>query len=193
VIPQSAGTAFTKSQSQNANPPVLSLSMTGATATNSIEADSLLTGSSPTVHDSPMMSSTIPSSIMQQDSQTTVQNSRPKPVKKVVLSEPPSPTIPSKEVSAPLLIRDTLPDLIDVDVRVSGGTFEVRGQTLIWWYDVPAEGELAREYTLEVHRRDGVLKPPHKMRRGNVAARKEVEELSFCDQLCPQDGPCIMM
>ncbi|PPR02192.1 hypothetical protein CVT26_012133 [Gymnopilus dilepis] len=38
---------------------------------------------------------------------------------------------------APLLIRDTTPDLIDVEVKVSGGTYEVRGQGLVWWYDVP--------------------------------------------------------
>ncbi|KAF5318074.1 hypothetical protein D9619_012169 [Psilocybe cf. subviscida] len=193
VIPQSDGTAFTNSQPQNASPPVLSLSMTGATATGSIEADSLLTDSSPTVHDSPFMSSATPSGIIQKDSQATVQDPKPKPTKKVTLSEPPSPTVPSQDLSAPLLIRDTLPDLIDVDVRVSGGTFEIRGQTLFWWYDVPAEGELAREYTLEVHRREGVLKPPHKMRRGNAVSRQEEGEPGLCNQLCPENGPCIMM
>ena len=87
-------------------------------------------------------------------------------------------------MGAPLLIRDSTPDLVDVEVKISGGRFVVRGQTLFWWYDVPsAEGEPRKEYTLEVKRRGGVLKPRTK-------GRRMVEEGSgmWCEELCPEDG-----
>lgn len=110
-----------------------------------------------------------------------------------------STTPPSLVGTAPLLIRDCTPDLVDVEVKISGGRFVVRGQTLFWWYDVPsAEGEPRKEYTLEVKRRGGVLKRP---RNG----QRVVSEEGCCDgccggwcvgccggcceQLCPEDGP----
>lgn len=89
-------------------------------------------------------------------------------------------------VRAPLLIRDCTPDLVDVEVKVSGGRFVVRGQTLFWWYDVPTgECEPRREYTLEVKRRGGVLKPPIKGRR--VGSEEGCG--GWCEQLCSEDGP----
>jgi len=87
-------------------------------------------------------------------------------------------------MGAPLLIRDSTPDLVDVEVKISGGRFVVRGQTLFWWYDAPsAESEPRKEYTLEVKRRGGVLKPRTK-------GRKMEEEGSSvcCEELCPEDG-----
>lgn len=87
-------------------------------------------------------------------------------------------------MGAPLLIRDSTPDLVDVEVKISGGRFVVRGQTLFWWYDAPSsESEPRREYTLEVKRRGGILKPRTK-------GRKMVEEGSsvWCEELCPEDG-----
>ncbi|KAJ7198786.1 glycoside hydrolase family 5 protein [Mycena pura] len=48
-------------------------------------------------------------------------------------------------------------ELIDVEVSVSTGRWAVQGQTLFWWYDVPAIGEPEREYTLEIRRRGGVI------------------------------------
>ncbi|KAF8959759.1 glycoside hydrolase family 5 protein [Flammula alnicola] len=101
------------------------------------------------------------------------------------LSQPPSPT-PCAPISAPLLIRDSTPDLIDVEVKVSAGRFDVRGQTLFWWYDVPAEGEPPKEYVLEVKRRGGVLKPPAKGRRADTTAGN-----TWYEQLCPEEG-CVI-
>ncbi len=61
-------------------------------------------------------------------------------------SAPPSPADkgvtlpPARADPAPLLVRDDTPNLVDLQVSISGGRAEVRGQTLFWWYDVPAEG-----------------------------------------------------
>ncbi|KAK7438478.1 hypothetical protein VKT23_018093 [Stygiomarasmius scandens] len=75
-------------------------------------------------------------------------------------------------------------DLVDVEVQVSGGRWEIHGQMLKWWYDVPEAGEGEREYTIEIRRVGGVIK------------MKELEEQQTCQQwmekLCP-DGPCIVM
>jgi hypothetical protein len=74
-------------------------------------------------------------------------------------------------------------DLVDVDVRVSAGRWEVAGQVLKWWYDVPEEGESTREYTIEIKRRGGVVK---------TAAMRRLEERNICERVCDQVGCCIM-
>lgn len=73
-------------------------------------------------------------------------------------------------------------DLVDLDVKVSTGSWEVTGQVLKWWYDVPAEGDGRREYTIEITRRGGIIK--------TVAMRKM--EGNICERLCEQVGCCIM-
>jgi hypothetical protein len=95
------------------------------------------------------------------------------------------PNVLEPAMGAPLLIRDSTPDLVDVEVKISGGRFFVRGQTLFWWYDVPSEeGEPRKEYTLEVKRRGGVLKPRSKGRRMVADEGSGV----WCEELCPEDG-----
>jgi hypothetical protein len=75
-------------------------------------------------------------------------------------------------------------DLVDVDVKVSAGKWEVSGQVLKWWYDVPAEGEEKREYTIEITRRGGSVK---------TAAMKKMEERqNLCERMCDQAGCTIM-
>ncbi|KAF7368981.1 Glycoside hydrolase family 5 protein [Mycena venus] len=59
--------------------------------------------------------------------------------------------------SGTLLIGGNGKELLDVDVHVSGGRWRVEGQVLRWWYDVPAAGEPAREYTIEIRRRGGPI------------------------------------
>lgn len=51
-----------------------------------------------------------------------------------------------------------LGSLMDLDVKVSTGRWDVDGQVLKWWYDVPSEGEGDREYTIEIKRRNGKIK-----------------------------------
>jgi hypothetical protein len=45
---------------------------------------------------------------------------------------------------------------LDIDVKVSQGTFTTSGQTLIWKYDTPASGNAT--YTIEVKRKGGAIK-----------------------------------
>ncbi|KAF8061781.1 glycoside hydrolase family 5 protein [Lyophyllum atratum] len=84
------------------------------------------------------------------------------------------------------------PDQVDVAVKVSAGRWEVEGQMLRWWYEVPGEGEGRREYTIEVKRRLGVIKG---VPGGSVgAARREEEALgkSWCERMCDEQGCCVM-
>jgi Glycoside hydrolase family 5 C-terminal domain len=65
---------------------------------------------------------------------------------------------------------------IDVDVEVSSGRWEIDCQTLKWWYDIPADGEV--EYSITVSRTDGPI--------------KKAEELSenCCEKLCSSTQQC---
>ncbi|KAF8881269.1 hypothetical protein CPB84DRAFT_1751212 [Gymnopilus junonius] len=133
-----------------------------------------------------------------------------------------SPTPPTKTPlitpsPAPLLIKDSTPDLIDVEVKVSGGRYEVRGQGLVWWYDVPPKPQGTEEgygygygkgqeggkweYTIEVRRKGGVLPAPKSKPRPGAKGVKvkgkpeprQVEgarsERSWCEKICcPEDG-----
>ncbi|KAI5828833.1 glycoside hydrolase family 5 protein [Schizophyllum commune Tattone D] len=73
--------------------------------------------------------------------------------------------------------------LIDVDVVVSEGRWAVEGQTLRWWYDVPADGE--KELTIEVRRKGGPIK---------VKAMGEAQAAGWWWQaLCPlQESGCVI-
>ncbi|KAJ3515597.1 hypothetical protein NLJ89_g1669 [Agrocybe chaxingu] len=95
--------------------------------------------------------------------------------------------------------------LLDVEVKVSTGHVKIQGQRLLWWYEVPKPGEPAREYTLEVRRRGGVLPSPEKRRKERKerrAAERALEkgqgqgkggQQGWCEQLCPEDGGCVVM
>ena len=72
-------------------------------------------------------------------------------------------------------------DLVDLEVKVSAGKWEVTGQVLRWWYEVPVEG--TREYTIEIKRRGGVVR---------TAAMKKLEDRNICEKLCDEVGCCIM-
>ncbi|KAJ7653334.1 glycoside hydrolase family 5 protein [Mycena polygramma] len=68
----------------------------------------------------------------------------------------------STQVAAELDLRigaDKGKELVDVEVTVSAGRWEVEGQVLRWWYDVPSPGQPEREYTIELRRRGGVIAP----------------------------------
>ncbi|KAF8881304.1 hypothetical protein CPB84DRAFT_1828104 [Gymnopilus junonius] len=136
--------------------------------------------------------------------------------KNQVIANSPTKTPLITPSPAPLLIKDSTPDLIDVEVKVSGGRYEVRGQGLVWWYDVPPkpqgteegygygygkgqEGE-KWEYTIEVRRKGGVLPAPKSKPRPSAKGVKvkgkpelrQVEgarsERSWCEKICcPED------
>ncbi|PPQ78352.1 hypothetical protein CVT25_011635 [Psilocybe cyanescens] len=88
--------------------------------------------------------------------------------------------ITNNGVPAPLLISNTTADpLIDVEVSVSGGRYAVRGQSVLWWYDIPKEGEARREYVMEVKRRGGAMKrPPTKTKA--KARKKNAQGAAGC-------------
>ncbi|KAF6764617.1 glycoside hydrolase family 5 protein [Ephemerocybe angulata] len=65
--------------------------------------------------------------------------------------------------------------VVDVEVKVSEGTWRVEGQRLLWWYDVP-EGPPEGEVVIEIRRRGG----PVKMKEVN--ARRE----GWCGGLCEE-------
>lgn len=76
-------------------------------------------------------------------------------------------------------------DLVDLEVKVSAGRWQVSGQVLKWWYDVPAEGEEKRVYVIEITRRGGVVK--------TAAMRKLEEGQNLCERMCDQEGWCSIM
>ncbi|KDR82016.1 hypothetical protein GALMADRAFT_207363 [Galerina marginata CBS 339.88] len=139
-------------------------------------------------------------------SSTEQKDASPMPTPIIPPAAAPAP-IPTP-TPAPLLIRDT-PDLIDLEVKVSGGTYAVRGQTLVWWYDVPQEEEGRREYTLEAKRRGGALGVPPTKRMGEGVggvkvnegrrAKKEREEeerererRGWCEEFCCGSFGCVV-
>ena len=80
--------------------------------------------------------------------------------------------------------------VIDVDVQVSAGRWEVDGQVLKWWHPVPVN-EDADElvHTIRVKRRGGVIKTK------NETAQTQVQTQSskrLCERLCPSDMCTIM-
>ncbi|EJU05907.1 glycoside hydrolase [Dacryopinax primogenitus] len=87
-----------------------------------------------------------------------------------------SPILPSSlNVSSATLVSA----LVDVDVDVSEGKYDIEGQTLKWYYPVPAPGTDPVTYTLRVRRRLGPIK-------------LTVQEEETLWQQCwnPEQGPC---
>lgn len=82
-------------------------------------------------------------------------------------------------------LRDEGPhrDLVDLDVKVSVGRWEVDGQILKWWYGVPKGGQ-RREFVIEIRRRGGVIK---------ALAGVEENERSWCEKLCDDQAGCCVM
>ncbi|KAJ3766431.1 glycoside hydrolase family 5 protein [Lentinula raphanica] len=96
----------------------------------------------------------------------------------------------SSEISTsttPTLMNATLgwygvteqPDVLDVEVTVSTGKWSIQGQTLKWWYEVPKNGEVDREYTIEIRRAGGAIKT-----QDSTTCESWFEQL--CPDLCPQ-------
>ncbi|KAF7377751.1 Glycoside hydrolase family 5 protein [Mycena sanguinolenta] len=71
-------------------------------------------------------------------------------------------------------------DLVDVDVQVSAGRWSIEGQVLRWWYDVPAAGEPEREYTIEIRRRDGVIKAGAKRSHSQSLQSVATKDSGWC-------------
>ena len=97
---------------------------------------------------------------------------------------------------------ESTPDLVDVQVEVSGGKWSVCGQTLKWWYDSPtsfgstvlgsdSESGLGRDedvkkYTIEIKRRGGPLRMADNGM--GMAAR------GCCEDICDLGGGgCLIM
>lgn len=80
---------------------------------------------------------------------------------------------PTSTSSASTLVAQTS---LSLDVEVSDGRWEVEGQTLKWWYDVPAEGEV--EYSISFQRSNGRIK-------------QDVQPTCW-DMLCPLDNGCCL-
>ncbi|KAF9269480.1 glycoside hydrolase family 5 protein [Marasmius fiardii PR-910] len=91
-----------------------------------------------------------------------------------------SPTATTPNMSWRGLMEE--PDLLDLDVTVSGGRWSAQGQILKWWYEVPSADEPQRQYTIEIKRASGVIKTQHEEMR------------NWVERLCPssEDGCCIM-
>ncbi|EPQ50144.1 glycoside hydrolase [Gloeophyllum trabeum ATCC 11539] len=64
---------------------------------------------------------------------------------------------PTLASSTSTLLPQASSDLA-LSVSVSSGRYEVHGQTLKWWYVVPAEGEEEQEYTITIKRPGGPIK-----------------------------------
>ena len=65
-------------------------------------------------------------------------------------STPPSPS--TMNTTSP---SSRVPLKLDIDVRLSHGTYTTSGQTLFWNYPVPSSGEAI--YTIQIERRGGPL------------------------------------
>ncbi|ELU43029.1 cytoplasmic protein [Rhizoctonia solani AG-1 IA] len=83
-------------------------------------------------------------------------------------------------------------DMLALDVQVSEGKWELDGQVLRWWYDVPGEGEPEKELTIKVQRRGGPIKG---VLRGfgaiSPASAAREGGRRFWDVLCPNGG-CVV-
>ncbi|KAF8801444.1 hypothetical protein BYT27DRAFT_7235714 [Phlegmacium glaucopus] len=111
---------------------------------------------------------------------------------------------------------DSTPDLVDIQVEVSGGKWSVCGQTLKWWYDLPVpssrsgsnsetnlggseetetDDEPVKKYTIEIKRRGGPIKISSNERGlGDEGLDREKErERECCEELCEGGRGCLVM
>lgn len=109
-------------------------------------------------------------------------------------------------------------DLLDVEVKVSEGRWEIRGQTLYWWYtkdgaegsegSASAGGGEGEEVNIEVKRRGGAIRVQRggwvdvksssdaDLKLSNVkssGSRRGAEEKGWCERLCACDLGCVVM
>lgn len=110
-------------------------------------------------------------------------------------TSPPTPS-PLSTTSSATLSPST--SLIDITVTCSPSTvYSIEGQTLRWWYVVPAEGSASEsgddavEYTLTVKRRSGPIIIKDATTQGMEGRSKKA--WSFCERLCPPDSSCVIM
>ncbi|TDL18527.1 glycoside hydrolase family 5 protein [Rickenella mellea] len=88
-----------------------------------------------------------------------------------------------------LLPNDIPHSLLDIDVRVTAGRWEVDGQTLRWWYPVPPadSGAVEWRHTIEVTRKGGRIKTAFEE---PTPARGLL--VDSCEKMCSGDACCIM-
>ncbi|CAE6408893.1 unnamed protein product [Rhizoctonia solani] len=96
-------------------------------------------------------------------------------------------------LSIPLAAQSIMGTLVEsemlaLDIEVSEGKWELDGQVLRWWYDIPGEGESAKELTLKLRRRGGPIKG---VMRGFGIISASVREGGLWDMLCPRGG-CVV-
>ncbi|KAB5587945.1 Cytoplasmic protein [Ceratobasidium theobromae] len=82
-------------------------------------------------------------------------------------------------------------DMFALDVQVSEGRWEMDGQVLRWWYDVPGDREPDKELVIKIKRRGGPIKG---VMRGfsvdsDTASAKSVR--GVWDSMCPPSG-CVI-
>ena len=77
---------------------------------------------------------------------------------------------------------------LSIDVEVSDGTWEIRGQTLKWWYPIPRPGGEPKEYTIKVKRTGGSIKTLEEVERKARLATVG----GWCEEFCSGSSCTIM-
>ncbi|CCM04560.1 uncharacterized protein FIBRA_06741 [Fibroporia radiculosa] len=100
----------------------------------------------------------------------------------------PNVDMPREDPFAPSLLRAASVKLLEslplaLNVTVSGGRWAVDGQTLRWWYPVPAPGEPEREYTITIKRDGGAIK----------TAEEELAHAGVWEQWCACVRDCCLV
>jgi hypothetical protein len=80
-------------------------------------------------------------------------------------------------------------EMLALEVEVSEGKWELDGQILRWWYEVPGEGEPEKELTIKIQRRGGPIKGV--LRGFGTSSNVNARERGFWDTLCPGGG-CVV-
>lgn len=81
-------------------------------------------------------------------------------------------------------------DMLALDVEISEGRWALDGQILRWWYDVPGEGEPAKELVIRVKRRGGPIKGVMRGFSDSDGASIRSTQDGW-DSICPPGG-CII-